>query len=322
MLDFRFFNPIKKELKIVERSLIDNIDTDISLLDNASTHLIKAGGKRLRPAFTLLAAKIYADSLEKVIPVAVALELIHMASLVHDDVIDNSNVRRGAETVKSKWGNRVSIYAGDYILAKSLSLVAGYKRSDMVDVLAEASMRICEGEIIQMLSCFNVDQGFKDYLRRIERKTALLISVSCKLGGMVSDAPQKEIQALTKYGYYLGMAFQVTDDILDFTADEKTLGKPVGSDIRQGVITLPALYALKNDSNRDELSRLLSSPELCISEADRIIEIVINSNGIDYAYDVTRRYAQKARQQLSLLPAVPVTKTLYDMTDFVLNRKF
>lgn len=322
MLDFRFFNPIKKELKIVERSLIDNIDTDISLLDNASTHLIKAGGKRLRPAFTLLAAKIYADSLEKVIPVAVALELIHMASLVHDDVIDNSNVRRGAETVKSKWGNRVSIYAGDYILAKSLSLVAGYKRSDMVDVLAEASMRICEGEIIQMLSCFNVDQGFKDYLRRIERKTALLISVSCKLGGMVSDAPQKEIQALTKYGYYLGMAFQVTDDILDFTADEKTLGKPVGSDIRQGVITLPALYALKNDSNREELSRLLSSPESCISEADRIIEIVINSNGIDYAYDVTRRYAQKARQQLSLLPAVPVTKTLYDMTDFVLNRKF
>jgi heptaprenyl diphosphate synthase len=322
MLDFRFFNPIKKELKIVERSLIDNIDTDIPILDNASTHLIKAGGKRLRPAFTLLAAKIYADSLEKAIPVAVALELIHMASLVHDDVIDNSNVRRGAETVKSKWGNRVSVYAGDYILAKSLYLVAGYKRSDMVDVLAEASMKICEGEIIQMRSCYDVNQGFKDYLRRIERKTALLISVSCKLGGMVSDAPQKEIEALTKYGYYLGMAFQVTDDILDFTADEKTLGKPVGSDIRQGVITLPALYALKNDPKREELGSLLSSPELCISQAERIIEIVINSSGIDYAYDITRRYAQKARQQLSLLPTVPVTKTLSDMADFILNRKF
>lgn len=322
MLDFRFFNPIKKELKTVERSLIDNIDTDIVLLDNASTHLIKAGGKRLRPAFALLAAKIYDDSLEKVIPVAVALELIHMASLVHDDVIDNSNVRRGAPTVKSKWGNRVSIYAGDYILAKSLYLVAGYKRSDMVDVLAEASMKICEGEIIQMLSCYNVNQDFKDYLRRIERKTALLISVSCKLGGMVSNAPQKEIAALTRYGYYLGMAFQVTDDILDFTADEKTLGKPVGSDIRQGVITLPALYALKNDSKRDELAELLSSPELCINQAERIIEIVINSNGIDYAYDITRLYAQKAKQQLKLLPAVPVTKTLSDMADFILSRKF
>jgi heptaprenyl diphosphate synthase len=322
MLDFRFFNPIKKELKIVERSLIDNINTDIPILDNASTHLIKAGGKRLRPAFTLLAAKIYSDSLEKAIPVAVALELIHMASLVHDNVIDNSNVRRGAETVKSKWGNRVSVYAGDYILAKSLYLVAGYKRSDMVDVLAEASMKICEGEIIQMRSCYDVNQGFKDYLRRIERKTALLISVSCKLGGMVSDAPQKEIKALTKYGYYLGMAFQVTDDILDFTADEKTLGKPVGSDIRQGVITLPALYALKNDRKREELGELLSSPELCISQAEKIIKIVINSSGIDYAYDITRRYAQKARQQLSLLPTVPATKTLGDMTDYILNRKF
>lgn len=322
MLDFRFFNPIKKELKIVEKYLIDDIDTDLPLLSNASTHLIKAGGKRLRPAFTLLAARIYADSLEKVIPLAVALELIHMASLVHDDVIDDSDVRRGTKTVKSKWGNRVSVYAGDYILAKSLHLVAGYNRSDMVDVLAEASMKICEGEIIQMLSCYKVNQSFKDYIRRIERKTALLISVSCKLGAMVSEASPREVGALTKYGYYLGMAFQVTDDILDFTADEKTLGKPVGSDIRQGVITLPALYALKNDSNREELSKLLSSPELCISQADRIIDIVINSNGIEYAYDVTRRYVQKAREQLNFLPDVATTKTLCDMTDFVLNRKF
>ncbi|MGI5920829.1 MAG: polyprenyl synthetase family protein [Syntrophomonadaceae bacterium] len=321
-MDFRFFNPIRKELKMVERNLVASIDTELPILEQASTHLLKAGGKRLRPAFALLAAKLYNDSLDKVIPVAVALELIHMASLVHDDVIDNSSTRRGAATVKSKWGNRVSIYAGDYILAKSLHLVAQYNRSDIVDVLALASMKICEGEIIQMLSCYNVKQSFKDYLRRIERKTALLISVSCQLGGMVSNAPDREIVVLTKYGYYLGMAFQVTDDILDFTADEKTLGKPVGSDIRQGVITLPALYALKYDSRREELEMLLASPELCISKADTIIDIVTKSQGIDYAYDVSRRYAEKAQHQLSLLPVAPVTKTLSEITDFILTRKF
>lgn len=322
MVDLNLFNPIRKELKMVENNLFANINTDLSLLDSASSHLIKAGGKRLRPAFALLAAKFYLESLEKVIPVAVALELIHMASLVHDDVIDNSEIRRGTQTVKSRWGNRVSIYAGDYILARSLSLVAGYKRSDIVDVLAETSMKVCEGEIIQMLSCYDTNQGMKDYLRRIERKTALLISVSCQLGAMISNAPNREIKALTRFGYYLGMAFQVTDDILDFTADEKTLGKPVGSDIRQGVITLPVLYALKFDPQREELAQCLSSPELCISRAQQIITIVINSNGVDYSYDITRRYLEKAKRELSFLPAVPVRKTMANMVDFILNRKF
>lgn len=322
MTSFDLFTPINRELTIVEERLIHSIDTELPELDQAATHLVKAGGKRLRPAFALLVAKLYADSIEPVIPMAVALELVHMATLVHDDVVDNSRLRRGQPTVKNVWGNRISIYAGNYVFAKSLCLVAEYQRSDLLKVLADASMRICEGEIRQMLSCYNIHQGIKDYMRRIERKTALLISVSCQLGAMLSQAPEAEIKALKKYGYYLGMAFQITDDILDFVADEEILGKPVGSDIRQGVITLPAIYALKYGNQREQLSKLLSSPELCIKEAEQIIGLITESDGMDYAYHVSRRFAAKARQQLDLLPNVPVKKSLYDIASFISGREY
>ncbi len=316
------FHLINKELSVVEEGLTKSMVSDLAMMNDAATHLVKAGGKRLRPAFALLAAKLFSDSVEKVIPLAIALELIHMATLVHDDVIDNSILRRGQETVKCGWGNRVSIYAGNYVLASSLKLVAQYQRSDILDVLALASMSICEGEIKQMLSCYDTNQSLKDYLRRIEKKTALLISVSCQLGAMLGTDRAADIQALKKYGYYLGMAFQVSDDILDFVADESVLGKPVGSDIRQGVITLPALYALKYDPQRDKLAAWLSSPELCLTYADDIINIITNSDGIDYSYQISCRFAEKAQEQLRFLPDVEARHSLNEIAGFISGREY
>jgi heptaprenyl diphosphate synthase len=322
MTDFDLFKPISSELAIVEKQLLTNIDTEIPMLDEASKHLLKAGGKRLRPAFALLAAKLFSPNVESVIPMAGALELIHMATLVHDDVIDNSALRRGSTTVKCEWGNRVSLYSGNYVFAKALSLVASYERSDLIEVLADASMRICEGEIRQMISCFDVHQSLKDYLRRIERKTALLISVSCQLGGMIIGADDAQILALKRYCYYLGMAFQVTDDILDFAADEKVLGKPVGSDIRQGVITLPVIFALKFHPQRQLLAYYLSSAELSQLHAQEIIAIILDSDGIDYAYEVSCKYVQKAQKQLEFLPDVPVRDNLCEIANFVSGRNY
>jgi heptaprenyl diphosphate synthase len=316
------FNPVSRELEMVEEQLIMSIDTDLAILDEAATHLIRAGGKRLRPAFVLLAARLFSNEIISAIPLAAALELVHMASLVHDDVIDNSQLRRGQPTVKSEWGNRVSLYTGNYVLAQALRLVATYNRSDILGALADASMRICEGEIKQMQSCYNINQGLKDYLRRIDRKTALLISLSCQLGAMVSPASYNQIHALKKYGYYIGMAFQVTDDILDFVASEEILGKPVGSDIRQGVITLPALYALKYSEHRDELAFLLSSPQACVDQAEKIVAMISDSDGIDYAYQVSNRYAEKARQQLEYLPDLPDKESLYDIAAFISGREY
>ncbi|MGI6435188.1 MAG: polyprenyl synthetase family protein [Syntrophomonadaceae bacterium] len=317
-----FFTPVARELNIVESNLDTNIETTLPVLQKASTHLIKAGGKRLRPAFALLAARVFVDNLDNIIPVAVALELTHMATLVHDDVIDNSQTRRGTETVKQLWGNRLSINAGNYIFSRSLSLVAGYGRTDMINVLADASMKICEGEIFQMLSAYNTEVGLKNYLRRIERKTALLISVSCQLGAMLTPARQAEVLALQRYGYYLGMAFQVTDDILDFVATEQILGKPTGNDVRQGIITLPAIYALRCSPHRQELAQWLSSPQACLSKVDTIIDLVIDSGGIDYAYHATECYACKAKRQLQLLPNSLITENLANMADFISTRDY
>jgi heptaprenyl diphosphate synthase len=322
MTNFELFNYISDELNQVEEQLLNHIHSDLPVLENASVHLVKAGGKRLRPAFALLSAKLFSASVQEVIPLATALELIHMATLVHDDVIDNSSLRRGQKTVKSGWGNRMSIYAGNFVFANALLLVESYHRSDIVDVLADASMRICEGEIQQMLSCYDTQQGLKDYLRRIERKTALLIAVSCQLGAMAMNASPREVTALKRYGYYLGMAFQVTDDILDFTASEEVLGKPVGSDIRQGVITLPSIYAIKFDQRGQELKALLSSAESCRQRADEIIDIIVQSDGIDYAYQVTNKYADLAIRQLQLLPDVPVRKALTDLACFISGRDY
>ena len=322
MTGLDIYNPISQELALVEEQLIKSIDTKLPILDQAATHLIKAGGKRLRPAFVLLAAKLFGESVQQAIPLAAALELVHVASLVHDDVIDNSELRRGQPTVKSNWGNRVALYTGNYVLAKSLMLVADYQRGDILEVLADASMRICEGEIKQMRSCYNIEQGLKDYLRRIEGKTALLISVSCELGAMVSKSTPSEVAALKRYGYYLGMAFQVTDDILDFVASEEMLGKPVGSDIRQGVITLPALYALKYSTHREQLGRLLSSPEACANQAEEIVELIVDSDGIDYAYQVSNKFAEKASQQLAGLPDRPGKDSLSDIAAFISGREY
>jgi heptaprenyl diphosphate synthase len=317
-----FFAPVADELKIVESSLENNINTTLAVLQDASTHLIKAGGKRLRPAFALLAARVFVDELEDIIPLAVALELTHMATLVHDDVIDDSKTRRGTDTVKRLWGNRLSINAGNFIFSRSLALVAAYQRCDMISILADTSMKICEGEIIQMLSAYNTEVGLKNYLRRIERKTALLISVSCQLGALLTPASNREVTAFQKYGYYLGMAFQVTDDILDFVATEEVLGKPTGSDVRQGIITLPTIYALRFSPHRQELHQWLSSPEECTQRADTILDLVIDAGGIDYAYYAAQYYAEKAKRQLQFLPRTQITENLGDMADFISIRDY
>ncbi len=317
-----FFDSILPELNLVEAGLTKHINSNVSIINDAAAHLIKAGGKRMRPAFVLLAAKYYKEDIQDIIPLAEALELIHAATLVHDDLIDNSDTRRGAATVRSKWGNRTSIYTGNYIFAHALTLLETYDRSDILEILADTSMKICDGEINQMLSCYNTSLGLKNYLRRIERKTALLISVSCQLGAMISNAEAREIKVLKDYGYYLGMAFQITDDILDLVADEKTLGKPTGSDIRQGVITLPAIYALHHDPRREELKGLLGSPELCINEAERIIDIIIDSDGVDYASYAADHFAALAQRSIRLLPSSPLRQTFIDIADFMSAREY
>lgn len=317
-----FFASIKNELQQVEEQLCTTLDTQQPLLKEASEHLIKAGGKRLRPAFVLLSASFFTKNLVDMIPMAVAVELVHMATLVHDDVIDNSPSRRGMDTVKNAYGNRISVYSGDYIFAKGLALAASYDRADVLQIISDASVRICEGEIIQMETCFDVDQTLKDYLNRIKRKTALLMSISCQLGALIAGASPEMIYHVTRYGYYLGMAFQITDDILDFVANEEVLGKPTGSDIRQGIITLPVLYALKHGKSAGQLNEILRFPDRVADQAEQILITIRSSGGIEYSYAAAVRYIEKAQRHLLALPETEARTTMDKLASYVCERDF
>ena len=321
MLDL--FSEIQDDLRAVEKRLKAVVQVPNPILKETATHLLDAGGKRLRPALILFGAKFYNFDLEKVIPLAVALELIHMATLVHDDVVDAAMTRRGKPTVKARWGNSISTHIGTYLFAKSLILISAYEDKPLVSrVLSETSVKMCEGEIQQISSSFDVLQNPKDYFYRINRKTALLIAASAQLGAVACGAPPSVHMPLKRYGHNIGMAFQITDDILDMVADQTQLGKPVGGDLRQGIITLPVIYALKNSRKKERLTELVQNVEKNEEEVQEAIQAVKDCGAINYSFDVAAKYIQKAKDELAALPPVSVRNTLALAADFIGIRKY
>lgn len=322
LLKFDLFEDIREDLNIVEKEMERFVQTPSPLLTKTSSHLLLAGGKRLRPAFALLAGKFHNYSLEKLLPLAVALEMIHMATLVHDDVVDASLTRRGRPTVKAQWGDRISLHTGDYLFSKSLILISNYTDKRIPSILAKVSVQMCQGEIRQLATAYNVNQTKRDYFYKIKRKTALLISASCQLGAIAVEAPDRVVKSLSRYGHYLGMAFQITDDILDMIADEAELGKPIGSDIRQGIITLPAIHALQKHHYKGRLANLLRTKDKDEKEVAEAIDIIKNSGGIDYSFSIARKYVEKAKEELLKLPPVDCRETFELMADYIYARSY
>jgi heptaprenyl diphosphate synthase len=317
------YKHIKTDLEMVERRLAQSMETDESELEASSMHLLRAGGKRMRPVFVLLSGRFGNYNREQLIPVAVALELFHMATLVHDDVIDNAATRRGQQTVKARWDNRVAMYTGDFIITRALREVSMIATPEVHQVLAQAICLMCSGEIDQIRDLYEPKQSMKQYLSRIKRKTALLMSICCHLGALVSGASLKVVQQLRLYGYYVGMSFQLTDDVLDITGDEKTLGKPAGSDLRQGNVTLPVIYALRHASSEDQqkLERYLTSEGKTGSPTE-MLEIVRKAGGITFTLDLSMRYLQKALDQLTKLPANLEQDLLKMLAEFIVGRNY
>jgi heptaprenyl diphosphate synthase len=252
--------------------------------------------------------------------VAVALELIHMASLVHDDVIDDADLRRGQPTVKSKWDNKIAMYTGDFVFALAIELMTNIQKPIAHKILANTIVEVSLGEIQQIKDKYRFDQNLRDYLRRIKRKTALLIAVSCQLGAIAADVEEAIHKRLYRFGYYVGMSYQIIDDILDFTSTEKELGKPAGGDLLQGNITAPALYAMENDQIRMEIEKVHDS--MNPSEISKVISIIKNSGAIEKSVALSDLYLQKALAELEALPANRAKKTLHDIAKFIGKRKF
>lgn len=317
------YQDLKKDMQVVERELSAAIETDHPVLNEAAHHLLRAGGKRIRPIFVLLAGKFGDYSIDRLKYVAVPLELIHMATLVHDDVIDDAATRRGRPTVKSKWDNKIAMYTGDYILGRSLSIVSRLSDPEVHKLLSDAIVEMVKGEIEQIRDFFNWKQNLRRYLRRIKRKTALLIAVSCQLGGMVSGASERHVRALYHFGYNAGMAFQITDDILDFTGTAKQLGKPAGSDLRQGNVTLPVLYALnrEEETKKRQIHAFLQSEGEAVP-IDDMVRLIRNSEGIRFAQALADTYLSKAIHALNELPLGKYRDSLKQIAHFIGERSY
>lgn len=311
---------LSADLQLVEKELEAAIHADSKVLTEASLHLLQSGGKRIRPVFVLLSAKFGHYDIHVVKHVAATLELIHTASLVHDDVVDDADLRRGSATIKSKWDNRVAMYTGDYIFARALEIMSVIDNPVAHKILADTMVELCLGEIEQIKDKFNFEQNFRIYLRRIKRKTALLIASSCQLGAISAGVDEKIHQKLYKFGYYVGMSYQITDDILDFTASEAVLGKPAGSDLLQGNITLPVLIAMKDPSLKEIIQTV--NEETHKDEMEKIIQSIKDSGAIEQAMEISEKYLQKAFAELEDLPENKARKTLSQIAKNIGKRKF
>ncbi|WP_053363960.1 heptaprenyl diphosphate synthase component II [Bacillus sp. FJAT-27251] len=314
------YSYLNSDINLIESQLEATIEAESPLLRQASLHTLRAGGKRIRPVFVLLGGKFGDYDIEEIKNVAVPLELIHMASLVHDDVIDDAELRRGQPTIKAKWDNRIAMYTGDYIFARALELIGEVKNPLAHQILSNSIVQLSVGEIEQIKDKYIFDQNLRDYLRRIRRKTALLIAASCQLGAVVSGVEERVHRNLYRFGYYVGMSFQITDDVLDFTGTEQELGKPAGGDLVQGNITLPVLYAMRDRKLRSKIENVHEHMQQ--ADVDELISMIKESGAIEKSLAVSDRYLEKALSILDELPQNRAKKTLRDIAKFIGKRKY
>ena len=330
----KIYAPIQQDLAKVEDMIRSVSKADFSWLpkqlahdlrnsgklDELLTHSLKGGGKRIRPALTLLSGKFYNYDLDYLLPMATAVEIMHTATLVHDDAIDNSPVRRGRPTINKAWDDDKAILLGDYLFAKAGELTATTQNLQVIKLLSQTLMTITGGELAQSFSSFNLEQTRQHYLHRIISKTASLFSLATESGAILSQAPGKLVKALKEYGYNLGIAFQIVDDIMDFIGTEEEMGKPVGSDLTQGTLTLPAMLLLEHYPEDNPVKELFQNRDKQ-KNIKLAIELVRSSSTIQECYTVASDYCAKAYRNLNQLPDNASRQSLINLADYVVERK-
>jgi heptaprenyl diphosphate synthase len=308
------------DLARVERRLVEAVTSEDPFLTEIATHLIAAGGKRVRPGFGIAAAatalSVDAPASEEAVTGGVAVELVHLGSLYHDDVMDEADVRRTVDSVNARWGNLKAILAGDFLLARASELAASLG-VEVAGLLANTIGRLCEGQLLELQHAFDLGRTEELYLRSIDGKTASLLGSSCRIGGLVAGVPREHVEALTTFGHSYGMAFQIVDDVLDLVASSEELGKPAGHDIEEGVYTLPVLVSLDGPHGA-ELRSLLGRP-VEPEERDRAAELVRDGDGIDVAIRRATEFADRGRDALAVLPDSPGVVGLSAAADYLLD---
>lgn len=316
------FEPIREDLQEVEREFARHIQSQVPLIPTMGQYIQSGGGKRIRPAVLLMAARMSGYKGPDAPLFASVVEFVHTATLVHDDIIDASELRRGRQAVHSRWGNDVTVLLGDFLYIKSMSMALTHNSLDYIKVLCDVTLRMIEGEIYQLTKNGVVDLTEEEHLDIISRKTAYLFAGSTKIGGMLGEASREQLDALWDYGFNIGMAFQLVDDLLDYTGDEVVLGKPVGGDLREGKMTLAVIHLLsRGDAAASALiRRIVDRRDATIEEWRELRAMLVQSRSIEYAYRAATNYVEAAKKALYAFPASAERDALSFLPDYVLSR--
>ena len=316
------FEPIRRDLESVEQQFVRHIESRVELIPEIGRYVQTSGGKRVRPALLLMCARLGGYRGEHATLYAAVVEFIHTATLVHDDMIDGSVTRRGRETVHSRWGNDITVLLGDYLYIKSMGMALTVDSLDLVRLLCDVTRGMIEGELYQLTKVGDVDISEEEHLEIIRRKTAHLFGGCAQIGGMLGNLPEARQSALRDYGINLGIAFQLVDDLLDYTADETVLGKPVGGDVREGKMTLPAIYLLRRAGApaRALLDALVRDRRFTADAWDELRGLLAEHRVLDLAFERAAAFAEAAKRDLQDFPPTPELGALKALPDYVLAR--
>ena len=313
------YAPVQEDLVAVGNTLRSISQIDMPWLSEQLGYIVKETGKGIRPALTLLAGNFYQYDLNHLLPMAVSVELMHTATLVHDDAIDKASTRRGQATINNIWGDEIAILMGDYLFAKAGEFVSDTETPRVIKLFSQTLGTISSGEINQFRGAFVVNRDRDNYFHRIYGKTASLFSLSTQSGAILSQSPEEAVMVMKEYGDNLGIAFQVVDDILDFTSTETAMGKPVGSDLTQGTLTLPALMLLERYPDDNPIKKVFETKDR--EYIKQAIDMVLNSSIIDDCYQVATEYSQAGCKNLSQLPENASREALLGLCEYIVKRQ-
>lgn len=315
--------PINAEMKLFEQKFYESMQSNVALLDKVTRFIVTTKGKQMRPMFVFLCAKLVGEVNEKTFRGASMIELIHTATLVHDDVVDESFKRRNFFSINALWKNKIAVLVGDYLLSKAVLLSTDHKDYDLLAVISRTIREMAEGELLQLEKARKLDITEEIYYEIIRQKTATLIAACCEIGVLSNNADEQLAEKIRDFGTFTGMAFQIKDDLFDYLTSN-IIGKPVGIDIKEKKMTLPLIYALKNANEKDRryFFNTIKRHNNDRKRVKELIEFVKNSGGLDYAISVMKNYQQKARAILNDFPEQEAKKSLELMLDYVVERKY
>ncbi len=314
---------IADDLTSLESTIQKLITTRIGFIKEIVNHIIRSGGKRVRPILIMLTARLCGYKGEKHIPYAAIIEFIHTATLLHDDVVDNAQTRRGSSTANTLWGNEPSVLVGDFLFSKSFELMAHNGSEEIMRIMSEATTSLAEGEILELLKTCDVDTTEQEYFEIIKNKTASLFSAACEVGAILGKVSQGKRVALRDFGHNLGMAFQLTDDVLDYVSYDSVLGKRVGTDLKEGKVTLPLIHTLKSSTEKEKtyINTVLNNTKITAKDFTRVSKIIKRYGGVEYTVNTTRQFIENAKLNLQSFRPSAYKESLTTLADYILARE-